>query len=188
VQEPPDRDHVVVLPCLYLRLGPVDGVNRWLARCQATEDPVVDGAVRFGKTVSFGVTGKLRIPALGALPGEGVPYHDASTAADRLDRPGRHGPGCDVAELDHRPDLPPGLPVGGHRGGFGPHQLIRLGEDVRDVPDLPAQLSLDRTDRLANVRRQRRGEKRIGHGYLRILQSHEDAATVTSPPAARGTP
>src|SRR5215475_16061421 len=92
VQEPPDRDHVVVLPGLYLRLGPVDGVNRWFARCQATEDPVVDGAVRFGKTVSFGVTGKLRIPALGALPGEGVPYHDASTTADRLDRPGRHGP------------------------------------------------------------------------------------------------
>ena len=31
--------------------------------------------------------------------------------------------------------------------------------------------SLDRADRLANIRRQRRGEERIGHGRLRILQS-----------------
>ena len=120
--------------------------------------------------VPFGVTGKLRIPALGAVPGERALDHYTSAAADRLHRPGWYGPGCDIAELDHRPDRPPRVPVGGHGGGFGAHRLLRLGEDGRDVPDLPAQLRLDRTDRLANIGRQRRGEERIGHGRLRILQ------------------
>jgi hypothetical protein len=170
VQEPPDRGHIVVLPCLYLRRRPVNGVDRWLARCQAAEDPVVDGAVRFHKKVPFGVTGKVSVPALGALPGERALYHDASAAADRVDHPGRHGPGRDVAELDNRPDRPSSLPVGSHRGNLGAHRLIHLGEYGSDIPDLPAQLSLGRADCLANIRRQRRGEQRIGHGRLRIRQ------------------
>src|SRR5258708_30523906 len=67
VQEPPDRDHVVVLARLDLRLGPVDRVNRRSPRGPSAENAVVDRAVRLGQLVPVYGTGKCRAPPPAAL-------------------------------------------------------------------------------------------------------------------------
>src|SRR5258708_28132274 len=82
VQEPPDRDHVVVLARLDLRLGPVDRVNRRSPRGQSAENAVVDRAVGLGELVPVDVTGKGTVPPLGTLPGEGALHDGTSTTAE----------------------------------------------------------------------------------------------------------